>query len=173
MSTGGLDPRAKTPAGIACHFVGPEIATETFPNFNFSGPYIKSTYFDPESYEGPFNQKIPLNPIVNNTSGSTVGYKYFDFSKLDTRRPVEFVCHIVPEGTDGKVTILLGSPYKSQGAKEIGSFDVKTDMPRELTEIRTGVKGLTGATGKQALYFLFESPMAGKSICEFHDFRFI
>ena len=173
FSTGGLDPRAKTPAGIACHFVGPEIATETFPNFNFSGPYIKSTYFDPESYEGPFNQKIPFNPIVNNTSGSTVGYKYFDFSKLDTRRPVEFVCHIVPEGTDGKVTILLGSPYKSQGAKEIGSFDVKTDMPRELTEIRTGVKGLTGATGKQALYFLFESPMAGKSICEFHDFRFI
>ena len=173
FSTGGLDPRAKIPAGIACYFVGPEIATSSFPNFNFSGSYVKSTYFNPESYEGPFNQKIPFDPVVNNTSGSTVGYKYFDFSKLSADRPVEFVCHVVPEGTEGKVTLLLGSPYRSQGAKEIGSFKIDADMPREMTEIRTGVKGLAGVKGKQPLYLLFESPVKGKSICELHDFRFV
>ncbi len=171
--TGGLDPRAKTPAGTACYLVGPEPATASFPRFSFSGPYIKSTYFDPESYEGPFNRKIPFCPVVNNTSGSTVGYKYIDFSKLSADRPVAFVCHVVPEGTAGEVTLLLGSPYRSQGAKEIGRFAVGADMPREMTEIRTEVKGLSGVTGKQPLYLLFESAVKGRSICELHDFRFV
>lgn len=99
FSTDGLDPLAKTPAGIACYFVGPEPARQEFPYFVFPGSYIQASYLDTDSYQGPFNQKIPYCPVVNNTSGSTVGYKYFDFSKLDTDRDVDFICHVVPRAS--------------------------------------------------------------------------
>ncbi|MDE5882249.1 MAG: family 43 glycosylhydrolase, partial [Muribaculaceae bacterium] len=172
FSTEGLNPLYKTPAGIACYFVDPEKAYNQYPNFIFSGSYVKPTYFNPASYEGPFNEKIPFDPIVNNTAGSTVGYKYFDFSKIDGKKPMEFVCHLVPEGVEGTVTLLVGSPYRSKGGKEIGSFRINGSNPGVMTEVRTPLKGLEGLNGKQALYLLFDSDVKGKSICELYDFRF-
>lgn len=173
FSTDGLNPLYKTPAGIACYLVGPEKSYETYPNYFHSGSYIKANYFNPESYEGPFNQKIPFNPVVNNTSGSTIGYKYINFSKLDVNKPLEFKCSIIPEGIDGTVTLLLGSPYRSKGGKEIGKFDIKADMPNTFTEIHTSLYGLSEVSGKQPLYLLFNSPIKGKSICELYDFQFV
>lgn len=172
FSTGGLNPFYKTPAGIACYFVGPEKAYNQYPNFIFSGSYIKPTYFDPASYEGPFNEKIPFDPVVNNTAGSTVGYKYFDFSKIDGKKPVEFVCHLIPEGVEGTVTLLAGSPYRSKGGKEIGKLHIDGKNPGVMTELRTSLGGLEELTGKQALYLFFDSDVKGKSICELYDFRF-
>ncbi|MDE6335577.1 MAG: family 43 glycosylhydrolase [Muribaculaceae bacterium] len=172
FSTEGLNPLYKTPAGIACYFVGPEKAYNQYPNFIFSGSYVKPTYFNPTSYEGPFNEKIPFDPIVNNTAGSTVGYKYFDFSKIDGKKPMEFVCHLVPEGVEGTVTLLVGSPYRSKGGKEIGSFRIDGSDPGVMTEVRAPLYGLEGVNGKQALYLLFDSDVKGKSICELYDFRF-
>lgn len=173
FTTTGLNPLYKTPAGLACYLVGPEKSYNDFPNFYFSGPYIRATYLNPESYEGPFNQKMPFDPVVNNTAGSTVGYKYFDFSKIDPSKPVEFLCHLVPAGIDGTVTILAGNPYKSKGGKEIGKFQINGDMPATVTEIRTPLNGMTGLTGKQPLYLLFESAEKGKSICDLYDLQFI
>lgn len=172
FATEGLNPLDKTPAGLACWFTGPEKAGHGWPNFYFSGSYIRPEYLDLQSYEGPFNEKIPFDPVVNNTSGSIVGYRYFDFSRLDGDRPVEFVCHVVPEGVDGTVTLLLGSPYRSKGGKEIGRLSVKADMPRTMTELRAPLGNLDGVTGKQSLYLLFDSKEKGKSVCELHDFRF-
>ena len=172
FSTKGLNPLFKTPAALACYLTGPGKAYGKFPDFYFTGSYIRPTYFNPDSYEGPFNQKLPFDPVVNNTSGSTVGYKYLDFSKIDTAKPLEFVCHIVPEATEGTVTLLIGSPYRSQGGREIGSFGIKADMPEEMTEIRIPLSNLDGISGKQPLYLLFESPVKGKSLCELYDFRF-
>lgn len=172
FATEGLNPLYKTPAGLACYFVGPEKSYQEYPNFYFSGSYIKPTYFNSNSCEGPFNEKMPFCPVVNNTAGSTVGYKYFDFSKIDSGKPAEFVCHLVPEGVGGTVTLLLGSPNRRKGAKEIGSFEIKADMPKELTEVRTPLSNLGGITGKQPLYLLFDSPEKGKSLCTLYDLRF-
>lgn len=172
FATEGLNPLYSTPAGIACYLTGPEGSRAQYPNYFFSGSYIKSDYFDPESYQGPFNQKLPFNPVVNNTSGSTVGYKYLDMSKIDGYQPAEFVCRLIPEGVDGTITLLVGSPYRSQGAKEIGKVEVKADMPAVLTELRAPVR-LGDIRGKQPLYLLFESPTKGKSICELYDFKFV
>lgn len=172
FSTDGLNPFYKTPAGLACYLTGPSGSGNQFPNFYFSGSYIKPTYYTPGSYESPFNEKIPYNPVVNNTSGSTVGYKYFDFTNIADSSPVEFICHLIPEGIDGSVRLLLGSPFISQGGKEIGSFRINSDMPREMTEIRTSVSIPERHKGKQPLFLLFESDSKDKSICELHDFRF-
>lgn len=172
FSTDGLNPFYKTPAGLSCYLTGPSGSGNQFPNFYFSGSYIKPTYYTPGSYESPFNEKIPYNPVVNNTSGSTVGYKYFDFTNIADSSPVEFICHLIPEGIDGSVRLLLGSPFISQGGKEIGSFRINSDMPREMTEIRTSVSIPESHKGKQPLFLLFESDSKDKSICELHDFRF-
>lgn len=173
FSVEGLNPTFKTPAGLACYFVGPEGAREEWPNFIFSGSYIKNTYFDPNSYEGPFNQKIPFCPVVNNTDGSTVGYKYFNFSQLAGRRNVDFYCHVVPEGVDAEVDIVVGSPYISKGGKLIGSFKLDKAMPQKMTEISVPVSIPAKMTGKQPLFFIFRSPEHGKSTCQFHDFHFL
>lgn len=173
FATSGLNPQYKTPAGLACYLVGPSGSSNSFPNFTFSGSYIKPTYFNPESYEGPFNQKMPYDPIVNNTAGSTVGYKYFDFSKIDGTRPVEFVCHLIPQGIEGKVSLLIDSPYRSKGGKDIGCFVIDEAMPMEMAELKCRVSGLDRVNGKHPLYLLFESDTKGKSICELYDFQFI
>lgn len=170
--TEGLNPLYKTPAGLACYLVGPEKSYNKWPEFFFSGSYIKPTYFNPASCEGPFNEKMPFDPVVNNTAGSTVGYKYFNFSKIDGNKPMEFVCHLVPEGVEGTVTLLVGSPYRSKGGKEIGSFRIDGNNAGGMVEVRTPLYGLEGLSGKQALYLLFDSDVKGKSICELYDFRF-
>lgn len=172
FATEGLNPLYKTPAGLACYFVGPEGANHKWPEFSFSGSYVKPTYFNPASYEGPFNEKLPFDPIVNNTAGSTVGYKYFDFSKIDSSKPMEFICRLVPEGVEGTVTLLVGSHYKSKGGKEIGSFRLEGSTPEAMVEVRASLTGLEGLSGKQALYLLFDSDVKGKSLCTFYDFRF-
>ena len=172
FATSGLNPLYKTPAGLACYLVGPAGSSHNFPNFTFSGSYIKPTYFKPDSYEGPFNQKMPYDPIVNNTAGSTVGYKYFDFSKINGAGPVEFVCHLIPQGVDGTVTLLIDNPYRSKGGKEIGRFELSGGMPAEMVELTCPVTGLDGVEGKHPLYILFESDTKGKSLCELYDFQF-
>lgn len=85
---------------------------------------------------------------------------------------MEFVCHLVPEGVEGTVTLLVGSPYRSKGGKEIGSFRIDGNNAGGMVEVRTPLYGLEGLSGKQALYLLFDSDVKGKSICELYDFRF-
>ena len=36
-----------------------------------------------------------------------------------------------------------------------------------------GLEDLSGFKRKHALYFVFSSPVEGKSICELHDFVFV
>ena len=172
FATDGLNPLHKTPAGIACYLTGPEPYTDKFPNYFFSGSYIQVDRLDPESFVGPFNQKICLNPIVNNTSGSTVGYKYFNFDSLAGKSGVTFHAGIIPEGVDGTVTLLLGSPYQSKGGKEIGRFSVSASMPRQATEASCAVVIPSDMAGKQPLFLLFNSPEKGKSILTLSYFRF-
>ena len=121
---------------------------------------------------GPFNLREPFCPMVNNTSGSTVGYKYFNFSHTSKARSHSLRMHIIPEGTDGLIKVLVGGPSESEGGREIACFTLSADMPCEMTELTEDCKGLHGLKGKQPLFFLFESKTEGKSLCKFYDFQF-
>ncbi|MCQ2113256.1 MAG: family 43 glycosylhydrolase [Bacteroidaceae bacterium] len=173
FQTDGLNPLCKTPAGIACYYVGPKPAYNDYPKFIFSGSHTQPTYRDENSYEGPFNQKQPFTPMVNNTNGSTIGYKYFNLNHLNRKSPASILFHLVPEGTEGTIRILLGSPWTSKGGKEIGRLTVSGNAPEEMTAMTAKIDGWQKLKGKQALYFVFESSTSDKSICRLYDFQFI
>lgn len=173
FSTDGLNPLYKTPAGLACYLTNPKGIGQSYPKFIFSGSYIQPTRLDLDSYQGVFNQKQPYCPVVNNTSGSVVGYKYFNFDVLSDKDAATLVAHIKPEGVDGTISVLVGGPKTSRGGKVIARMEVKANAAQELTEVTVPVYGLKGIKGKQPLFFVFSSATEDRSICEFHDFLFL
>lgn len=173
FATEGLDPMMNTPAGIACHVTGPVQSYATYPNYHFSGSYFKATYLDTDSFSGPFNHKIPDSPVVNNTDGSVVGYKYFNFDKFRRCEDIVLEFSLVPGGSDGELVIMADSPYESRGGKVIGTLELNASMSQEMTELQADID-LAGMKpkGKHAVYFVFRSASEGKSLCDLYSFRF-
>lgn len=170
--TEGLNPLNKSAAGWACYLTNPKGISQEYPNFYFSGSYIKSTRMNPDSYEGPFSQKLPYCPVVNNTNGSVVGYKYFNFTHTAKVNPLNLYMHLKPEGIDGTISVWIDAPKAKRGGKQIAEFSISKDDPKSIREYKTSVKGLRGLNGKHALFFVFHSATEDKSICEMHDFQF-
>lgn len=171
--TEGLNPLNKTAAGIACYYVGPKPTTQEYPHFLHSGSYIQPTYRDAESYEGPYNQKQPFNPVVNNTDGSTVGYKYFNFAPLAGSSKATLRFHLIPKGVDGTITVMVGGPTKKKGGKVVGTMKIDAAAPQVLTEMNTEIDCKKLMARKQPLFFLFSSATKEKSICDLYDFQFV
>ena len=172
--TEGLDPLAKSAAGWACYFVGPDGAGATFPNYSFTGSYIKaSRETDQGPWFAPYNLKQPLCPVINNTAGSVVGFKYYNFDRTAGKGKLSIKAHFKPEGIDGKVIVLVGGPCKKRGGTRIAEFKIGAGDPQQITEYTAAVSKLAGISGKQPLFFVFESETKAASICEFHDFQFI
>lgn len=172
FATEGLNPFHRTPAGLACYLTGPKPDEVEFPNKHHFGSYLQPVYLDHDSYQGPSSQKVPFMPVVNNTAGSTVGYKYFNFNQLGKRYKTSMSIRLKPLGVNGKIEILVGSPYKEKGGKSVGVVDIRSTMPQEMTEMSVPLTGTYGMTGKQPVYFLFTSDTKEQSICEFYDFMF-
>lgn len=173
FATEGLDPFHNTPAGIAYRVTGPTQSYATYPHYHFSGSYFKATYLDGTSYTGPFNNKIPDSPVVNNTAGSIVGYRYFNFDKARKCEDLALEFAMVPGGVDGELVVMLDSPYESRGGKVIGTLKIDASLPQVMTELSTPVDlSCIKAKGKRAMYFVFRSPVADKSLCELYSFRF-
>lgn len=171
--TEGLDPLARTPAGLACYYTGPEPAHQEYPKMFYTGSHMRPTRLEEAGpYAGPYNQKTAFTPLVNNTDGSVAGYKYFNFSALRKNKDVKLCFDLVPQGVDGTIAIMIGSPWESKGGKVIGTLKVSADMARKEMRLTTGVT-LPKMKGKQPLFFRFSSPEAGVSICEINAFQFI
>ena len=113
---------------------------------------------------------VNSNPVVNNTDGSLVGYKYFNFDATYGKKGLKLLMNIVPQGVKGKITIYAGNPKK--GGKKVGTIRIKKNMKQELTEVKACVRKLKKYQGKQALFFAFSSTTPETSICEMHDFVF-
>lgn len=171
--TEGLNPLDKSAAGWACYYTNPEFVKQEYPNFLFTGSYIKATRADFDSYIGPFNQKIPLCPVVNNTAGSTVGYKYFNFDHTAGAKGIDLVAHIKPEGVEGTVSVFVGGPEKKRGGVKVGEFRLSKDAAHDITAMTIPVDGVSAFRGKQPLFFVFESAVKGASMCELYDFQFV
>ena len=168
----GLDPFERHSAGICCWYTGPKVAVHEWPNNTFYGSYVAVSYGTDDKFEKPYDLKNNTNFVVNNTDGSIVGYKYFNFDAVQGRKDVKLSMRLIPEGIDGTITIMLDRPWTSQGGKEIGSITLKKDMPKTPTEIKTELPALSELAGKHAIFFVFKSEAKEKSLCTLCDFVF-
>ena len=158
----GLDPFGTYSAGIACWYTGPQPARQEYPNFVFSGSYVK-----------PLRTGENSNPVVNNTDGSIVGYKYFNFDKTKGRDNLELELGMVPEGINGTIDIMVDSPWAECGGRKAGTIKVQKEMPRSMTAVKADVSALTALEGKHAVYLVVSSEIEGQSVCEIHTLRFL
>ena len=172
FSIDGLDPLERHSAGIACWYTGPTPAIHDWPNNIFSGSYVASAYGTDSKFDKPYDLVNNTNPVVNNTNGSIVGYKYFNFDKASDHL-LTLHLNLIPEGVDGVITIMADRPWKSQGGTYVGFIQLKADMPSVPTEFVLEMPGISGKKGKHALYFTFLTPTTqGKSLCTLLDFQF-
>ncbi len=189
--TEGLNPLEKSAAGWACYMTGRNGMEESFPNFTFSGSYIRPTRKDSGSHDtlqkpgtgiadqkpgtGIADQKPGTQycPIVNNTDGSTVGYKYFNFDKLNGAEKLKISVTAVPLGVEGKIKVLIDRPYDNWGGQTIAEISIPAGLPAEMSTFETVCSNTAFLSGKKALYFVFESDTPDKSLCDFYEFQFI
>lgn len=185
----GLDPFERHSAGIACWYTGPKPATHEWPNNTFYGSYVDASYggeagqskkealASTAKYDAPYDIRYNSNPVVNNTDGSIVGYKYFNFdaNRLATTENLMLVVRLIPEGIEGNIDIMLDRPWVSQGGTKIGEIHLLADMEKKVWDIAAGIRNEIkekNLAGKHALFFVFHSDTKEKSLCTLHDFVF-
>ncbi len=191
----GLDPLERHSAGIACWYTGPKPATHEWPNNTFFGSYVAAGYgyatpaenakvkdaaatWEPkEKYEHPYDLRYNTNDVVNNTDGSIVGYKYFNFTNANGiglfkgHDDAKLLLNLTPLGVDGTIEIWADRPWASKGML-LGTIELKADMPQQPTELSVTLPDLCKLEYKRAIFFVFKSDTKEKSLCTLHDFVF-
>ena len=168
----GLNPLERHSAGIACWYTGPKAGEHEWPKNIFYGSYIAPSYGTDDKFEAPYDLRNNTNQIVNNTDGSIVGYKYFNFSETSGRDDVRLRLRLIPEGIDGRITIMADRPWESQGGKVLGTIALKADMPKASKEMIADLPALAEFSGKHAIFLIFSSETKEKSLCTLEDFVF-
>ena len=169
--TEGLNPLERHSAGIACWYTGPKTAIHEWPNNKFFGSYVASSYGTDDKFEKPYDLKNNTNSVVNNTDGSIVGYKYFNFTETEGKKP-SLLLNFIPEGIKGQIDIMIDSPWESRGGVKLGSMELAKEMKKVPTEVAVPLDPLSTYSGKHAIFFVFKSNTKGKSICKLKDFVF-
>lgn len=167
----GLNPLERHPAAIACWYTGPKPWRQHGDDM-FSGSYIEPGYGTEDRFDAPWDLRNNMNRVVNNTDGSIVGYKYFNFNKTHGMKKLQLLLQLVPEGIDGIVTVWADRPWASQGGIPVCSFNLFADMPQVSTEVRIDVPAIVRMQGKHALYLTFSSEEKGKSLCALESLVF-
>ena len=168
----GLNPLERHSAGICCWYTGPKVAIHEWPNNTFYGSYVEASYGTDDKFAAPYDIRNNTNHVVNNTDGSIVGYKYFNFDATKGRKDVQLTLRLIPEGVNGTITIMADRPWASQGGKALGTIELKADMSQVPTETITQLPALGELTGKHAIFFCFKSETKEKSLCKLCDFSF-
>ena len=172
FETGGLNLLKNYPAAIACYYTGPTPAYQQYPVVHYSGSYMFSTYFNGDPKKAPSDLELKSSPVVNNTNGSTLGYKYFNFDTADGMNKLQFYAELMPRGIDGVVDIIVGAPSEKAGGIKLGSFTISKSDPLMLQKKYTVLKGVDKIKGKKALFFIFTSQTPNSSICDLYSFGF-
>ena len=168
----GLDPLERHPAGIACWYTGPKTAIHTWPDNTFFGSYVATGYGTDDKYQSPYALHNNINRVVNNTDGSIVGYKYFNFDVTRGRTDVELLLTLIPEGIEGTIGIMADRPWTSQGGTLLGTIQLTAGMSQTATEMKATLPGIGGLEGKHAIFFTFSSPVKETSICQLESLLF-
>ena len=172
----GLDPFERHSAGICCWYTGPKPATHEWPNNPFYGSYVAAGYGTDSKFDAPYDLKNNTNLVVNNTDGSIVGYKYFNFDADRLKRTIKdgnlkLVLGLTPEGIDGTIDIMQDRPWASQGGKKIGEVTLKADWEKKRMDIAVDIDK-TNLAGKHAIFLIFHSDTKEKSLCTLEDLEF-
>ena len=168
----GLNPLEPHSAGIACWYTGPKVAEHEWPNNVYYGSYIESSYGTDDKFDAPYDLRNNTNKVVNNTDGSIVGYKYFNFTETKGKDGLHLLLTLTPSGIDGKIDVMADRPWKSQGGILLGSGQIKSDMEQKTMQLKIDLPSLKDMEGKHAIYFIFSSETKEKSICTLEDFVF-
>lgn len=172
FSVEGLNPLEIHPAGICCWYTGPKTAIHEWPNNKFFGSYVAAAYGTDSNEKEPYAVKNNINPVVNNTDGSIVGYKYFNFDSFNGKNDVWLLLGMTPEGIDGQIDIYIDRPWTQQGGKLAGTLKVSSQMSKTSAEQPVKLNGLNNLTGKHAVFLVFKSDTKEKSICTLETIRF-
>jgi len=172
FETDGIDPFKRHAAGIACYFVGPEPAVQKYPFVEYPGPYIRT--FRSESYwvSNPYEDWINKAYMVHITTGSQIGYKYFNMDKTFGKTDVKLEFTFVPKGVDGAMMVFADAPSVKEGGVQLGTYRFSAGDAETQKTAALPVPDVARLKGKHALYFVFASHQKGQSICELRDFRF-
>lgn len=148
FETQGLDPYKKQKAGIACHYTSPRPAEHHWPQKTFYGSYIASGRADDfVRVEGGSH-----NPVVNNTDGCVLGYKYFNFSKTKGDKDLRLFLDLVPLGQKGHIDIFVGNPQKD--GQKVGRIKISKNLSKVACKSagnnggRTACKNAGGITSR-------------------------
>lgn len=172
FATQGLNPFKRHSAGITCYYTGPKPAIHNWPNKTFFGSYVKPLRLERVPQGDPYDLSVNHNPVINNTDGSTIGYKYFNFDYTYSVPHLQLKMNVLPLGVDATIEVYVDSPYSSRGGKLVGEFKLSSSLAKKITELKTDVPALSQYQGKHALFFVVKSAKKGKSVCELHDFVF-
>lgn len=144
----GLNPYKYYSAGIACYLLG--------------GPYVKAAY----------DTWSDAAPVVNIQRDAIVGFKYFNFSDRpqDGLSP-QLEVYITPKGAEGKIDVMLDSPWEDRGGSLLGSVSFPAGMEEQLAKLVIPMPAVDQLEGKHAVFFVFRSE-SREQICEFDGFKF-
>ena len=124
-------------------------------------------------YSEPYALSYNHNPMVNNTSGSVVGYKYFNLNETFGLASLRIVLTVVPLGVDGEITVIADSPWEECGGKKIAAIPLSRNMEQEKTTLSADVTPLTTLKGRHAIFLRFSSRGEKEaSLCNLHTIGF-
>lgn len=169
FATDGLNPYTTTPAGLACYYTGPQGARHVWPKVEYSGSHTQVVRQNYKGVANPYDLSLNSCPMVNNTAGSVVGYKYFNLAHTYGQKHLRFALTYEPEGTAGRIDIMLDRPTEGEGGVKIGQIDIPAASGTVRT-VTTDIDALKHFNGKHALYFVFSSATKNKSLCKLHSF---
>ena len=167
----GLDPLQKYPAGIACHFTGPEPAVQEYPDVHYSGSHIGILRNQWTEGTDPYALECNFCPVVHNTPGSVVGYKYFNFSRTFGGRGIRLDIDCLPQA-GGRIDVYLDAPCEAEGGVKIGSLKMRAGRDGKIRAYRIRVPKLRHYNGKHSVYLTFSSTSAGESVCRLDNIGF-
>lgn len=170
--TEGLNPFKRYSAGIACYYTGVKPGRHEWPKHYHYGSYVKPLRVSGIPKGDAYDLSVNHNPVVNNTDGSVVGYKYFNFNNTYDVQNLHLSMTVVPEGLDGSIDIYVNSPFADRGGVKVGSVALRSSMPRQKTSVSADVAAISRMKGKHALFFVIRAAKRDKSLCEIHDFSF-
>ena len=170
--TEGLDPYKKYPAGIACYYTGPKPAVQEYPNVTYYGSHTNIHRIKYDGKMNPFDESINKCEMVNNTSGSVIGYKYFNFRKTFGKDNLQLLLNITKEGVAGSIDVFIDRPNETDGGVKIGTISIDSQADKNPTDLAIAVSDLKNYNGKHALFLVFNSQTKEKSICVVNNLQF-
>ena len=141
-------------------------------NVTYYGSHTNINRIKYDGKKNPYDESINKCEMVNNTSGSVIGYKYFNFRKTYGKDNLQLLLDITKEGVGGTIDVYIDHPNETDGGVKIGTLVVEAQTDKKPVNVSIAVPNLKNYNGKHALFLVFSSPTKEKSICTVNSLQF-